>query len=95
MLKTANKEMKTLLFNLNKVMNNGEETHKQISEHQTLEIDIFEGITFSMKVYLHDRNPPGQLSFNYMGTRDLLVYISRTCKQPSEENNQGKYHNVR
>ncbi len=33
MIKTANKEMKTLLFNLNKVMNNGEETHKQLSEH--------------------------------------------------------------
>jgi hypothetical protein len=34
MLKSANKEMKTLLFNLNKVMNSGnEEVHRQLYEN--------------------------------------------------------------
>lgn len=32
LIKSANREMKTLLFTLNRVVNNGEEEHKQIPE---------------------------------------------------------------
>ena len=33
LLKTANKEMKTLLHNLNKVVKTGEDFHKELYEH--------------------------------------------------------------
>ena len=65
MLKSTNKEMKTLLFTLNKVIKTGEE------------IDIFEGITFNLKISLIEKNPPGVLNFHYTGNKDLLVFISR------------------
>ncbi|CDW85584.1 m-phase inducer phosphatase 2 [Stylonychia lemnae] len=93
LLKSANKEMKTLLFTLNKVVNSGEEQHKEINEHQHLDIEVFEGINYSLKANIYDKNAPGLLTFQYHDSKDLIVYISRQSKEPNEENNQGKYQN--
>eukprot|EP00347_Sterkiella_histriomuscorum_P022055 403331844 len=94
MIKSANKEMKTLLFTLNKVIKNGEEQHKLINENHNTDIDIFEGIIYNLKINLSDKNPPGVLHITYTNIqKDLLIYISRSCKEPNEDNNQGKYSN--
>jgi len=42
-----------------------------------LDIDVFEGINFSIKANIYDKNPPGLLTFQYHGIKDLIVYISR------------------
>ena len=57
----------------------------------------------NLKVNIKDRNPPCILHFHYLGKTkndstnkgDLFVYVSKICKDPNEENNQGKYINVR
>lgn len=97
MLKTTNKEMKTLLFNLSKVMNpSGEGDFRTLNENQLTEIDVFEGITVYLRAYIADRNAPATITVQYMSPgKDLTVFASRQCKEPSEENNQGKYHCVR
>lgn len=49
-----------------------------------------------MKIYLFEKNPPGVITFHYgAGPKDLTVFISRQVKEPTEDNNQGKYTNVR
>jgi hypothetical protein len=100
MLKTTNKEMKTLLHNLNKVVKTGEDFHKELIENIPQEFEVFDGgITVNLKVNLKDRNPPCTLNFSYMEQSkfanskgfvetkplgDLFVYVSKTCKDPSE-----------
>ncbi|TNV87354.1 hypothetical protein FGO68_gene3246 [Halteria grandinella] len=114
MLKTTNKEMKTLLHNLNKVVKTGEDYHKLLEEHLPLNIEVLDGgITVNLKVDLRSRNPPCTIHFNYHAffkkqttlnesanrtnsksfEGDLFVYVSKVCKDPSEENNSGKHIN--
>ena len=95
LIKSTNKEMKTLLFNLNKVMSSGDEMHQVINENYPSEIEVFEDIVVNLKINLRDRNPPGTVTFTYIRGKDLHVYGSKTCKDPNDENNQGKYSNVR
>lgn len=97
MLKTTNKEMKTLLFNLSKVMNpSGEGEYRQLDDNQSLDLDVFEGITVNLRTYIADRSAPATISIQYMSPgHDLTVFVSRQCKEPSDENNQGKYHSVK
>ncbi len=63
LIKSTNKEMKTLLFNLNKVMATGDEMHQNLYEQNPVEIDVFEDIVISLKVGLKDKNPPGSVVF--------------------------------
>jgi hypothetical protein len=70
MLKSTNKEMKTLLHNLNKVIKTtGEDFHRQIYEGLPTECEVMDGgsITQNLKVTLKDMNPPCILHFSYMG----------------------------
>ena len=87
--------MKTLLYNLNKVMNAGDEMHQLINENQPVDIEVFEDMIVNLKINLRDRNPPGTVTFTYSRGKDLLVYSSKICKDPNEENHQGKYSDVR
>jgi len=110
MLRSTNKEMKTLLHNLNKVVQIGEDYLTQLHENTPLDVEVLDGggITNNIKVELKGRNPPCTLHFSYLlsnqrgnkgllseGKGDLSVFISTACKDPSEANNQGKYINVR
>jgi hypothetical protein len=65
MLKSTNKEMKTLLHNLNKVVQIGEDYHTVLYENTPQEIDVLDGggITNNLKVDLKGRNPPCILHF--------------------------------
>lgn len=117
LLKTTNKEMKTLLHNLNKVVKTGEDYHKHLEEHRPLHVEVLDGgITVNLKIDLRGRNPPCTIHFNYNAflkkqttltldaankttvkvgfEGDLFVYVSKICKDPSEENNSGKFINV-
>lgn len=86
-----------LLHNLNKVVKTGEDFHKQLIEGIPQEFEVLDGgITVNLKVSLRERNPPCTLHFSTTATRkgvegmskgDLIVYISRVCKDPCEENN--------
>lgn len=48
----------------------------------------------NIKINLKDKRPPGTVFFHYAGLKDLIVYISRSCKEPCEENNDDKFSNV-
>jgi hypothetical protein len=63
-----------------------------------VELEVFDGgLTVNLKISLRGRNPPCTVNFEYMKQRetnstglkkgDLFVYVSRTCKDPTEENN--------
>ncbi len=97
MLKSTNKEMKTLLHNLNKVVKTGEDFHKELIENVPQDLEVFDsGITINLKVNLRDKNPPCTLHFVYFNEQkslkaldlkppgDLFVYVSKTTKDPNE-----------
>jgi|LauGreDrversion4_2_1035121.scaffolds.fasta_scaffold147011_1 uncharacterized protein (UPF0128 family) len=66
LLKDTNKEMKTLLHNLNKVVKTGEDFHKELIENVPLDLEVLDsGITVNLKVILRDRNAPCTLHFMY------------------------------
>lgn len=79
--------MKTLLFNLNKVVKTGDEFHRQLYENTSYDIEVFEGIVVNLKINLKEKLPPGTITFTYNSTKDLIVYQSRVCKEPHEDNN--------
>lgn len=100
LLKSTNKEMKSLLHNLNKVVKTGEDFHKELIENIPLDLEVFDsGITVNLKIVLRDRNPPCTLHFMYFNDQksstgfdskppgDLFVYVSKTTKDPNEQNN--------
>jgi hypothetical protein len=100
MLKSTNKEMKTLLHNLTKVLKTGDDFHKELMENVPQDIEVFDGdVKVNLKVSLRERNPPCTLAFNYLQVTkrtpgepkdkkgDLTVYVSRTCKDPNESSN--------
>jgi hypothetical protein len=71
-----------------------------------VDLEVFDGgLTVNLKISLKERNPPCTVKFEYIKKReinsnglqkgDLFVYVSRVQKDPNEENNQGKYINVR
>lgn len=82
------------MFSLNKVIKTGDESHKQLYEGQPYDLEVFEGVTLNLKISLKDKTPPGNIQFTYLSHKDLIVYLSRTNKEPSEENNQEKHNNV-
>ena len=59
LIKSANKEMKALLFNLNKVFKTGDEYHKLLFEATSYDIEVFEGIIVNLKINLKEKTPPG------------------------------------
>jgi hypothetical protein len=66
LLKTTNKELKTLLHNLNKVVKTGEDYHKRIDEFTPSNIEVLDGgITVNLKIDLRGKNPPCVIHFNY------------------------------
>ena len=60
-----------------------------------MELEMFEGIDLNIKIEIKDKTPPGTIVFSYLdGKKDLIVFISKHCKQPYEDNNEAKYINV-
>lgn len=68
-------------------MTTEEEMHMNLQEHNPVEIDVFEDIVVNLKINLKDKTPPGSINFSYSRGKDLLVYVSKLCKDPNEENN--------
>lgn len=95
LIQTTNKELKTILLSLNKVVASQEQKHVVLYEGSPLEFELFDNITQNVKVKLKEKLPPCVLHFAYRDNRDLNVYISKIHKEPDEKLNQGSYFNVR
>jgi hypothetical protein len=87
MLRSTNKEVKRLLFNINKVVSNGENSHLLLHDNQSVEVEVLDALAVNLKLRLRDKTPPLTLLITYKSRKDLLIYSSRTCKEPSEDNN--------
>lgn len=72
LLKNTNKQMKTLLHNLNKVVKTqGEDFHRELQEQVPVELEVFDGgLTVNLKISLRERNPPCTVSFEYLKQRE-------------------------
>ncbi len=58
LLFNTNRQVKTLIMNLNKVVIAAEDQHTEIFEGFPKEIEVIEEISINLKLKLKDKNPP-------------------------------------
>lgn len=111
LLATTNKEYFVIMDKLKRVVASGNFHHELIAKHLLSSgstennVNVIDGIPICCKITLKDNEAPLTILINYLGQKakrggeeshgDLKVYISNKYTEPSINNNEGVFANVR
>jgi len=110
LLATTNKEYFVIMDKLKRVVASGNFHHELLAKHLLSagstenNVNVIDGIPICCKISLKDNEAPLTILVNYLGRKrggeessfgDLKVYISSKYTEPSINNNEGVFANVR
>eukprot|EP00347_Sterkiella_histriomuscorum_P015613 403356364 len=93
MIQTASKELKSMKYNVSKIMC-GDDFHIKLERNERQDIEVIEGTSQFLKIPILGKIPPLKIYIEYEEAThrsDLKVCISKKSKQPNQNNSEKVY----
>jgi hypothetical protein len=87
LIRKADRDIRQLNYQLSTIISNGAQ-QKEITPDVPFEIDAIESVPYSMKARVIGNPTPVRFQVKYKTDGDFKIFMSKACKEPSEQNYQ-------